>query len=247
MHIDNKTYVSPNFNDRPSNMHIDAIVVHSTEGAFDSDAEWLCSPKSEVSTHYVIAPDGVIYCLVNIACRAWHAGETYYAGRDDWNDFSIGIEISHQQGEKYTQAASIALTELSLFLINQYPITSELIVMHRWVATPAGRKIDATDFDDSDFQVWKNGLYSTRPPVDPLKVRTIAGYDRDYYCGVGFHKAYYSGNGFWWGGYPITDERRAIDAMGKNVTHMDFQRFRLKYDAIEGVRTALTTDTFTDI
>src|SRR4051812_39913849 len=94
MHIDSSTYVSLNYNSRPSHMAIDAIVIHTTEGAWDSDADWMCNPASRVSTHYVISPTGGVYQLVHPNKRAWHAGDSYYAGRDNWNDFSIRIEIS---------------------------------------------------------------------------------------------------------------------------------------------------------
>lgn len=159
--VDTTSYRSPNYNNRPQGMAIAALVIHTTEGSFDSDAEWMCNPSSGVSTHYVIAPNGAIYQLVDDAKRAWHAGETSYNGRSNWNDFSIGVEISHKQGQAYSSAQAASLTDLSLSLIGKYKITRPNVVTHRQIATPRGRKSDPTDWNDADFKVWADSLYAS--------------------------------------------------------------------------------------
>lgn len=242
MQIDATTYQSENFNERPDGTTIDAATIHTTEGEWDSDAEWMCNPNSDVSTHYTLAPDGKVYQLVDPMLRAWHAGESYYAGRGDWNDFSIGIEISHRQGEVYTIAQLGALDNLMRVLIARFTIPRELIAKHAWVATPAGRKIDPTDWSDQQFSEWTTSLYQTLPPVDPLRVRSIQGVDRLYYCGVGFYNAYTQKQGLWWLGYPQSDETRSIDLTPRDCTYMRFERATLKYTSQEGVRTALETE-----
>lgn len=242
MQIDSRTYVSPNFNERPEGMAIAAAVIHTTEGAWDSDAEWLCNPDSDVSTHFVVSPPGKVFQLVAPDFRAWHAGDSYYAGRDDWNDFSIGIEISHRAGESYPIAQLGALDELCRFLIPCYSIPPELVAKHAWVAIPAGRKSDPTNWPDPQFNEWVSSLYATIPPIDPLRVRTIPGVDRSYYCGVGFYNTYNAKNGFWWLGYAQCDETRATGQNQQPCTYMRFERACLKYDAIEGVRTALLSE-----
>jgi len=243
MQIDLTTYYSPNYNSRPKNTAIDSLVIHTTEGAWDSDAEWMCNPKSQVSTHYVISPAGGIYQLVHPSKRAWHAGDSFYTGRDNWNDFSIGIEISHYAGQVYPTAQSTALDELARGLIAQYRIPQELIVTHRWIATnPPNRKSDPTDWSNSDFQFWVSSLYAGAPPVDPLRARSIPGLDHLFYCGVGFYDAYYKTNGMWWAGYPRSDESPYVDSVGHESTFMAFERLYLKYNAIEGVRTALLSE-----
>src|SRR5262249_6330142 len=103
MQVDKTTYKSPNYNNRPANTAIDAVTAHVTAGAFDSDMDWLCNPASGVSAHYGISPDGKIYQLVDPKFRAWHAGDSYYAGRDNWNNFSIGIEMSHEENTPRSQ------------------------------------------------------------------------------------------------------------------------------------------------
>lgn len=78
----------------------DLVVLHYTgmpEGRGLGGAErairWLTLPVSEVSAHYVVDESGRITQLVAEARRAWHAGRSHWAGEDDINSASVGIEI----------------------------------------------------------------------------------------------------------------------------------------------------------
>ena len=53
----------------------------------------LCSDGTDVSAHYIVLEDGRIVQTVPEAKRAWHAGSSFWAGEDDINSCSIGIEI----------------------------------------------------------------------------------------------------------------------------------------------------------
>lgn len=155
--IDSTTYVSNNYDDRPPGTIIDSLVIHTTEGYWPGDIEWLCSSSSSVSCHYVIAPDGQIYSIVADADRAWHAGTSSYAGRSNYNNFSIGIETSHMQNYSYDPAQQPALTALCRDLIARYPISRTYVVMHRDVAPD--RKIDMTNVSDAQFSAWADALF----------------------------------------------------------------------------------------
>ena len=48
---------------------------------------------TEVSAHYIVLEDGRIVQCVPEAKRAWHAGVSSWAGEEDINSCSIGIEI----------------------------------------------------------------------------------------------------------------------------------------------------------
>lgn len=158
MHIDTTTYRSPNYNNRPAGTKISAIVIHTTEGSWDSDAEWMCNPSTEVSCHYVVAPDGGVYQLVADQYRAWHAGTGSYLGVSDYNNISIGIEVSHMQGHGYGANQIPSTTELCKSLLKKYPaITRSFVVMHRQIAPD--RKIDPTDVSDAQFSVWADRLF----------------------------------------------------------------------------------------
>ena len=87
---------SPNHDERRNDTNPNMIVLHYT-GMPDSKAalQRLCSPTSEVSSHYVVFEDGRIVQCVPEARRAWHAGVSSWAGETDINSCSIGIEIAN--------------------------------------------------------------------------------------------------------------------------------------------------------
>ena len=85
---------SANFGDREKGRSPDMIVLHYTgmpdvEGALAR----LCTAGTEVSAHYVVLEDGRVVQCVQEAKRAWHAGVAVWAGEEDINSCSIGIEI----------------------------------------------------------------------------------------------------------------------------------------------------------
>jgi N-acetylmuramoyl-L-alanine amidase len=85
---------SPNHGDRNNGRSADMILLHYTgmpdvEGALAR----LCTPGTDVSAHYLVLEDGRIVQCVPEALRAWHAGVSSWAGEDDINSCSIGIEI----------------------------------------------------------------------------------------------------------------------------------------------------------
>jgi N-acetylmuramoyl-L-alanine amidase len=85
---------SPNSGERNNGRPPDMILLHYT-GMLDPDAaiEKLCTAGSEVSAHYIVLEDGRIVQTVPEAKRAWHAGQSSWAGEEDINSCSIGIEI----------------------------------------------------------------------------------------------------------------------------------------------------------
>jgi hypothetical protein len=162
MTYDTSTYRSPNYDWRPRGTVFDSCVLHSTEGDWPSDIEWLCNPDSKVSTHFVISPIGAIYQLVSPELRAWHAGVSQYAGRSFWNNFSIGVELSHRQGHPYPPQQIESAGRLMRDLVARFPIKHELIVAHRWIAPK--RKSDPTDWSDHDLHDWIDaGFADSRP------------------------------------------------------------------------------------
>jgi N-acetylmuramoyl-L-alanine amidase len=85
---------SPNFGERNKGLVPDMIVLHYTgmpdpEGAITR----LCTAGTDVSAHYIVLEDGRIVQTVPEAKRAWHAGVGFWAGEEDINSCSIGIEI----------------------------------------------------------------------------------------------------------------------------------------------------------
>jgi N-acetylmuramoyl-L-alanine amidase len=136
---------SPNFGERRDAARPDAIILHYTgmesgEGAED----WLCNPQSEVSSHYLVHEDGSIVQMVREADRAWHAGQSVWAGVTDINSRSIGIEIAnpgHTFGYPEFPLGQIgAVIGLCRGIIARHGVRPERVLAHSDIAP--GRKID---------------------------------------------------------------------------------------------------------
>jgi N-acetylmuramoyl-L-alanine amidase len=116
------------------------VVIHYTgDNSRDGALEWLCTRKSGVSAHLVIAKDGAVYQLIPFNETAWHAGVSEYDGRRSVNSFSIGIEnvgIGDNWPEEQIESIRGVITALG----KVYQI--EDIVGHEDVALPPGRKVD---------------------------------------------------------------------------------------------------------
>lgn len=113
---------SPNWNQRPANAIIDLIVIHNIslppgqfggpfiDQLFSNQLDRTAHPyfeqiaDLEVSSHLLIRRDGSLTQYVPLHLRAWHAGRSCFQGRDNCNDFSIGIELEGTDEQPYTEA-----------------------------------------------------------------------------------------------------------------------------------------------
>ncbi len=131
---------SPNFEPRKKGRNPDLLLLHytgmeSAEGAL----AWLTTPESEVSSHYLVDEQGRITQMVPEDMRAWHAGNSHWAGEDDINSCSIGIEI-HNPGHEFDypefpahQMDAVEALCLDIFA-RQEKITPERVLGHSDVA-----------------------------------------------------------------------------------------------------------------
>jgi N-acetylmuramoyl-L-alanine amidase len=134
---------SPNHGPRGRAPH--SIILHYTGMATGTAAlARLRDPASEVSAHYVVEEDGRIVQLVPEARRAWHAGESFWAGETDMNSASIGIEIvngGHDFGvPSYPDAQIDAVIALCRDIARRHRIPPQNILAHSDIAP--GRKAD---------------------------------------------------------------------------------------------------------
>lgn len=137
---------SPNYNHRPPGTVIDCVVLHATESRnTQQDIAWLDRKHGDSSAHVVIDRDGTVYALVAPELRAWHAGASRFMGRDDVNNFSIGVEFANDcdRKEPFTEEQYGVGAQLVADYMRQFPkITLERITRHSDVALPLGRKPD---------------------------------------------------------------------------------------------------------
>ncbi len=130
---------SPNHDARPAGQAIDILLIHYT-GMTSAEAalERLCDPAAKVSAHYCIDEDGSFYRLVPEERRAWHAGVARWAGSDDINARSIGIELvnpGHEFGYRpFPEAQMRALIALAADIVKRHPIPPARVLGHSDVA-----------------------------------------------------------------------------------------------------------------
>jgi N-acetylmuramoyl-L-alanine amidase len=103
----------------------------------------LCTPGTEVSAHYIVLEDGRIVQCVPEAKRAWHAGVSHWAGEDDINSCSIGIEIinrGHDWGyPDYPRRQIAAVIALCRGIMLRRKVPSHRVLGHSDVA-PSRKK-----------------------------------------------------------------------------------------------------------
>lgn len=147
---------SPNFGERPAGTAISLLVVHSISlppGQYGGDAierlftnrlDSAAHPYFEglrglrVSAHFLIRRDGTCQQFVSCDARAWHAGASTWRGRDNCNDYSIGVELEGLEGLRFERAQYRTLAAMTRVLARRYPLRE--IVGHEQVAP--GRKAD---------------------------------------------------------------------------------------------------------
>jgi AmpD protein len=151
--------VSPNCDDRPDGAPVDLVIVHGISlppGEFGGpwiDAlftnalppdlnEYFAQVHSlRVSAHAMIRRSGEVVQYVDVRRRAWHAGRSQWQGRENCNDFSIGIELEGTDAQAYESAQYVVLARLIAALCRVFPgITPDRVVGHSDVAP--GRKTD---------------------------------------------------------------------------------------------------------
>ncbi len=152
--IKNARYVpSPNCDDRPLESAIDLLVIHNISlppGAFGGpyiDALFTNTldptlhpyfagiASIKVSSHCLIRRDGQLVQYVPFHKRAWHAGESRFMGRENCNDYSIGIELEGTDTVPYTAEQYHVLSACILALHTVYTdLSPERIVGHSTIA-----------------------------------------------------------------------------------------------------------------
>ena len=134
---------SPNFNERPENIDISLLVIHNISlppgqfgtpfvaDLFLNQLDLSADPWFEenlkgltVSAHFFIDRTGHITQFVAGNARAWHAGVSRHEGREQCNDFSLGIELEGTDTLAYTAQQYQALTDLTRCLRARYPLTA---------------------------------------------------------------------------------------------------------------------------
>lgn len=134
---------SPNFNDRPLDEDISLLVIHSislppkkyntdhierfflNELDFSSHNFYKNIDGMKVSAHVLIKRNGEIIQFVPFNKRAWHAGVSTFNGKDDCNNFSIGIELEGSDDDIFEDIQYEQLSLITSLLMQEYDLISK--------------------------------------------------------------------------------------------------------------------------
>lgn len=156
---------SPFFNHRPQDTDISLLVIHHISlpageftgdhikdlfmGCLDVNAHPSFAPLKglEVSAHCLIRRNGDVIQFVPFNQRAWHAGASSFQGRENCNDFAIGIELEGTGDIPYTDEQYVSLIEVTEAIVQKYPqITKTRITGHENIA-PKRKSDPGPSFD----------------------------------------------------------------------------------------------------
>lgn len=147
---------SPNFGPRPPGEAVTLVVLHSISlppGQYGGDAverlftnrlpcdahPYYASLRGlKVSAHFFVRRSGRVVQFVSCDQRAWHAGASRWRGRENCNDWSVGVELEGLEGQTFEPAQMLSLARLLRALARRYPVAEA--VGHEHVAP--GRKGD---------------------------------------------------------------------------------------------------------
>lgn len=122
------------------------------EDLFLNRLDWSAHPYFEtirglqVSAHFVVRRSGELIQFVSCDQRAWHAGASSWRGRENCNDYSIGVELEGLEGEPFESAQYDVLAALAQAIARRYPVSAA--AGHEHIAP--GRKRDPGEGFDWD-------------------------------------------------------------------------------------------------
>lgn len=140
------------------------IVHHHTgtpEGTTQGVLNWLNKYQDYASCHYLINELWEVYKMWNDTDILWHAGTSFWDGKTNLNNYSIGIEIIWPLSNwGFTDIQREKFAELVKELCETHNLSKERIVRHKDISP--WRKIDILD------TFWNNEYSSYRDYIDSI-------------------------------------------------------------------------------
>ena len=163
---------SPNFSERPKGIKPSLLVIHNislppgqygggfVKEFFLNQLDTNIHPyfkeikDLKVSSHLLVERDGSVFQFVDFSKKAWHAGMSEFEGKQECNDFSVGIELEGTDTDPYSEKQYEVLIDLTdCILKNYHEITKDRIVGHSQIAperkTDPGRSFDWSRYKNS--------------------------------------------------------------------------------------------------
>ena len=151
------------------------IIHHTAQNTCDQTLKTFTLPGTQVSSHYVICRDGIVFHMLNDYLRAHHAGVSRWGNNTDINSSSIGIEIDNNGSEPFSELQMNSLISLLGRLKTAYNIPQSNFIGHADIAP--GRKVDPSRFF-SWKQLAENGFgfwYDTTAVIVPPDFNAMQG------------------------------------------------------------------------
>src|SRR5690606_4993019 len=151
-----------NFNLRKPNF---VIIHHTAQNSVEHTLSTFTLPRTQVSSHYVIARNGEVYQMLNDYYRAWHGGSGNWGNTSDLNSSSIGIELDNNGFEEFSPAMINSLIDLLKVLKERHKIPDANFIGHSDIAP--SRKVDPNPtfpwklLAEEGFGLWYDEIIST--------------------------------------------------------------------------------------
>lgn len=141
---------------------VKAVVLHHTAtDSIEESLNILTDPEKGVSCHVLIDKDGTRYVMAPPESITWHAGRSRLGGRENVNEFAIGIEFQgNTVDEPLTEAQIQSAIDYLLPILEEYKIPDENIVTHERIRadyirahpkTKTPTKVDVTSEEHDRF------------------------------------------------------------------------------------------------
>ncbi|WP_240357755.1 N-acetylmuramoyl-L-alanine amidase [Streptomyces cavourensis] len=114
--------------DRPDDFRIDRVIIHVTQGSFDSAVRVFQDPSHRAATHYIVGQDGRVVQMIR------ELDVAYQAGNRSFNERAVGIEHEGfvDRPEDLTKEMYEASARLTASICARYdiPFDREHIIGH---------------------------------------------------------------------------------------------------------------------
>ncbi|MEU6943604.1 N-acetylmuramoyl-L-alanine amidase [Streptomyces sp. KAI-26] len=147
--------------DRPDDFRIDRVIIHVTQGSFDSAVRVFQDPSHRAATHYIVGQDGRVVQMIR------ELDVAYQAGNRSFNERAVGIEHEGfvDRPEDLTKEMYEASARLTASICARYdiPIDREHIIGH--VEVPGTDHTDPGPHWDWDRYLKLVRRAATAPPT----------------------------------------------------------------------------------
>jgi N-acetylmuramoyl-L-alanine amidase-like protein len=161
-----------------ASMKVKYIIIHDTEGSYDSAISTFQNPASYVSANYVIrSSDGAVTEMVRPQNVSWGAGDWYV------NMHAINIEnegFAAQGGTWYTKALYSSCAALVRYLAAKYgiPLDRQHILGHEDVPGPTDHYTSIQHWDPGPFWNWNHFMALVHGVSDPAEQASAGSISR---------------------------------------------------------------------